>query len=95
MSRAPISRELLESTHDFPGPYTLKAIGPHDQAFIDAVALAARAVGASGHDPAVSARASSRGSHLCVTVTVVVERADAVLEMYASVSSVPGLRMML
>ena len=94
MSRAPISRELLESTHDFPGPYTLKAIcllytSPSP------VALAARAVGASGHDPAVSARASSRGSHLCVTVTVVVERADAVLEMYASVSSVPGLRMML
>ena len=89
------SRELLESVHEFPGPYTLKAFGPHTQAFVDGIRGAAVAVHTGPDEPNVSARASSKGNHICVTVTVEVTDADGVYALYAGVKAVDGLSMLL
>ncbi|MCB9507286.1 MAG: DUF493 family protein [Myxococcales bacterium] len=89
------ARELLESAHTFPGPYAVKAFGPHSQEFVDAVVEVATRHHDGDAPPGVSARASARGTHLCVTVTILAPDADAVIALYASVGDVAGLRMLL
>lgn len=89
------NRDLLESTHEFPGPFTLKAIGPHSQTFVDGIRDAAGGVHHGESAMTVSARASSKGNHVSVTVTIVARDADAVFALYAAVKQVDGLRMLL
>lgn len=89
------SIELLESVHDFPGEYTVKAFGPHEQTFVDAVTAATSDFHARAGSPAVSARASSKGTYICVTAVVWLKAAADVEGLYASVGQVPGLKRML
>lgn len=89
------SIELLESTHTFPGTFTIKAFGDNSEAFIDAARAAA--VGVSGSDARVnlSYRASSKGNHGCVTLDVWVEQAHQVHALYICLGEIDGLRMLL
>ena len=88
-------RALLESVHEFPGPYTAKAIGPHTQHFVDAVSAAAAAVHRGDLAPEISARASSKGNHICVSATVEVDDADGVYALYGALKKIPNLKMLL
>jgi putative lipoic acid-binding regulatory protein len=87
--------ELLESTHDFPGEYMLKAFGPHEQTFVDAVTEAVSPFHSRAGSPAVSARASSKGTYICVTAAVWLDDAGHVEPLYAAVRQVDGLKRML
>lgn len=88
-------RQLLEAVHEFPGNYTLKAFGPHEQEFVDGITAAAEGVHVGDAPVEVSARASAQGNHVCVTVTIRVDSADGVFALYAAVREVGGLRMLL
>lgn len=88
-------KAILEAVHSFPGPYTLKAIGPHTQEFVDAIRAAAESVHEGEDRAGFAARASSRGAHISVTVTVWVESSDGVDALYRAVQGVAGLRMLL
>lgn len=87
--------ELLESVHEFPGAYTVKAFGPHNQLFVDGVTSAVALHHAKGGGPEISARASSKGTYICVTAVVWVNSAEEVHRLYESVENVPGLKRML
>jgi putative lipoic acid-binding regulatory protein len=87
--------ELLDSVHEFPGEYTVKAFGPHNQLFVDGVTTAAALHHAKSGVPEISARASSKGTYICVTAVVWVSTADEVHRLYEAVQQVPGLKRVL
>lgn len=88
-------RELLESTHAFPCPYTFKAIGAADDHFVGRVIAAVRGELSEEIEPPFSTRETSGGRHVCVTIEPPVEDADAVLAIYASLREVEGLVLLL
>ncbi len=95
MSEYGPKRELLEAVHTFPGPYTVKAIGPHTETFVNAIRAAATAAHTGDDEIELTARASGKGNHIAVTATIVAETSDAVFVLYAELKNVENLRMLL
>ncbi|MEZ6065913.1 MAG: DUF493 domain-containing protein [Planctomycetaceae bacterium] len=87
--------ELLQSTHQFPGLYTFKAIGHAEDHFPGRVLAAVRSQLPSGSEPAFSTRTTSSGRHTAVTVEPAVESAEQVLDIYRALQEVEGLEMLL
>jgi putative lipoic acid-binding regulatory protein len=88
------SRELLLANHRFPGPYIIKAFGPASDSF--RVGITAAAVVVVGEARAsVAHRTSSRGSRVCVTLTVNAVTVDEVIDVYDRIHQVPELMMIL
>ncbi|MEM9457241.1 MAG: DUF493 family protein [Myxococcota bacterium] len=88
------SRELLLANHRFPGAYVVKAFGPSSAAFRDAiVAAAVEVVGESR--ASVQQRTSTRGSKVCVTLTLNAFTVDEVIDVYERIHRVPELAMIL
>lgn len=87
--------DLLQQTHQFPGPFTFKALGPNDATFQGAIEAAVRAH--LGHDVQLvtSVRPSASGRHGAVSVEAEVQTAEQVLAIFASLREVAGLRMLL
>lgn len=87
--------ELLESTHDFPGPFVFKAIGKNEDNFaeriIDAVCLEIQ----QGADIPYELRHTSGGRHVSITLTPHTESADHVLRIYERIRVIEGLVMLL
>jgi len=89
------SIEALEHAHEFPGPFTYKVFGPNDDAFVDRTRQAAISIVGEDASLDLSHRASSHGRHTCVTLEVQVASAQEVLDVYAALREVDGVRMML
>lgn len=82
MSKRSVSLDRLNEVHSFPGTYEFKVIGVNNEEFIDRVVEAALEVVGADAERDVSTRESSGGKHVSVTVSVEVENAEAVLEVY-------------
>lgn len=91
---APPSAEALEAVHEFPGPYTIKAFGSNDKAFVDAVTRTVQGNLTQG-DVTVRQRASGKGTFTCATLTFTAENAQQVQAIYIELQAVAGLRMLL
>ncbi len=89
------SRELLESTHEFPGVFTFKVIGNPDDHFIGRVVNAVKMYLPEDAEPAFSLRKSSGGKHICVTIEPHLEHAGIVLEVYQRLYTLEGVIMLL
>ena len=89
------SLELIEQTHDFPGSYAVKVFGPNEARFRERVEAVARACFEGLTPPQISARASAKGNHLCVTVEAHVQHAHQVLALYQELRTIEGVKMML
>lgn len=87
--------ERLKAGHTFPGPFTFKAIGANTSAFAQAVAQSAVAVVGPGAHVAVASRQSEAGRHQAVTLQVRVQSPEQVLEIYALLAGIDGLKMVL
>ena len=89
------SAELLESTHEFPGPFKIKAIGPSGGDFVARVLDAAHAeVG----DPALVERVertTPSGRHVSVTLDFRARDAEQVRALYARIREIEGLTLLL
>jgi putative lipoic acid-binding regulatory protein len=83
--------ELLESTHQFPGPYMFKAIGKVDNGFVARVVAAVRDELKVEIDPPFSVRQSVGGRHISVTLEPKVESAEQVLAVYRRLSNTEGM----
>ncbi len=83
--------ELLESTHQFPGPYMFKAIGSSADGFAARVVAAVRDALAAEVDPPFQMRETPGGRHVSVTLTPTVQSAHQVLAVYQRVQKVSGL----
>jgi putative lipoic acid-binding regulatory protein len=89
------SIELLESVHQFPGPYVFKAIGRADNGFVGRVVAAVRDELAQGTDPPYSFRQAVGGRHVAVTLEPTVQTARQVLDVYRRIRNVVGLVLLL
>jgi putative lipoic acid-binding regulatory protein len=89
------SIELLESTHQFPGPYVFKVIGRVENGFAARVVAAIRDVLDFPQDPPHSMRHASGGRHVSVTVVPVVQTPEQVLTVYRRVRQMAGLVMLM
>jgi putative lipoic acid-binding regulatory protein len=84
---------LLESTHQFPGPYMFKVIGRPENGFVARAVAAVRDALEEPIDPPFKVRETPAGRHVSVTVTPIVQRAEQVLAVYRRVRTMAGLVM--
>jgi putative lipoic acid-binding regulatory protein len=89
------SLELLEATHEFPGRFMFKAIGPNREEFIADIVATVRGALAHEFDPPFELNPSSGGRHVSVTITPTVETATQVLAIFEQLRTVNGLVMLL
>jgi putative lipoic acid-binding regulatory protein len=89
------SKELLEASHQFPGPYVFKVIGHHEPAFVARVVAAVREELQMEVDPNHEKRESAQGNHVSVTILVRVPSAEHVRSVYFRLLKMPGLIMLL
>lgn len=90
--RAP-ARELIEAAHDFPGEYTIKAFGPANNGFREAVAVAIEHAVGARHE--CRERLGSKGNSMCITVVLQVETVDEVLRTYERLHLIADLKLIL
>lgn len=85
--------QLLESVHEFPGPYMFKVIGRVENGFAARAVAAVREALDEPIDPPFKVRQTPGGRHVSVTVTPTVQRAEQVLAVYRRVRGMAGLVM--
>ncbi len=83
--------ELLESTHEFPGPYLFKVIGRCEQGFVARTVAAIRDQLDGDVDPPYRVRETAGGRHVAVSIEPQVQNAWEVIAVYQRLSSLPGL----
>ena len=88
------SLELLESNHQFPGTYQIKAIGAAEADFAGRVIAAAVEELASTMELDHSIRSTRDGRHVAVTLELTVQSADQVRDIYARLQAVSGLTLL-
>ena len=91
MDERPPTLELLESRHDFPGPYTFKVIGQTDADLAPRVAECVRVALGLADAPRVSIKTAEGGRHESVTVEPICPDAEAVLRLYAALRGLDGV----
>jgi putative lipoic acid-binding regulatory protein len=89
------SIELLEDTHQFPGPYMFKVIGRVENGFAARVVAAIRDELEHPQDPPHRMRHASGGRHVSVTIVPTVQTAMQVLAVYRRVRKMAGLVMIM
>jgi putative lipoic acid-binding regulatory protein len=83
--------ELLESTHQFPGPYMFKVIGRSENGFVARVVAAVRDELAEPADPPFKVRETTGGRHVAITLDPTVQTAQQVLAVYRRIQRMAGL----
>ncbi len=95
MSDREASLQALNDCHDFPGPFTFRVIGANTPEFVAQVVQAAVVVLGPRAYPKVSTRESAKGKHQAVTMVVEVGKAEHVLDVYAALKRLTGVRLLL
>lgn len=85
------SIELLEKTHQFPGPFMFKAIGRVENGFVARVVAAVRDALEFEVDPPYRCREAAGGRHVSVTLEPTVQTAAQVLAVYRRIRTIGGL----
>jgi putative lipoic acid-binding regulatory protein len=88
------SEELLESVHQFPGTYQIKAIGAAANDFPSRVVAAAAEELATPGEVDHSIRSTPDGRHVAVTMEITVQTAEQVRAIYARIHQVEGLALL-
>ena len=83
--------ELLQATHQFPGPYMFKAIGREENGFTARVVAAVRDELGEEVDPPFSVREATGGRHVSVTLVPTLKRVEQVLSVYRRIRTITGL----
>jgi len=95
MSEREDTLQALNELHQFPGDFMFKIIGENSPQFIADVVQVAVTILGPGVAPAVSTRESAHGRHQAVTMVVQVPSAEGVLEVYAGLRGLAGVKMLL
>jgi putative lipoic acid-binding regulatory protein len=89
------SAELLETRHQFPCAFTFKVIGYADSNFTARVVSCVRDELQLAADPPFSLRSTAHGRHVAVTLEPLCASSQQVLAIYARLSGLDGLVMLL
>jgi putative lipoic acid-binding regulatory protein len=95
MSSREESLETLRETHSFPGEFDVKVIGDNSEGFVAQVVKVGVDVLGEQADPDVATRESADGTYVSVTMTVAVESAGAILDIYEEMETIDDLRVVL
>ena len=95
MSDREATIQALNDCHSFPCPFTFRVIGEGSAAFEAAVVAALESVLGQSAKPSVNSRMSAQKNHQAVTMVVLVASAEQVLQVYAALQNVKGVRMVL
>ena len=95
MSDRDSSLAALREVHSFPGPFIFKVIGENSPDFVARVVQAVVVVLGPRAVPEVRLRQSTGGRHQAITLTVRVPSAESVLDIYACLQGLPGVRFLL
>ncbi len=87
--------ERLEEQHSFPGSFMFKAIGPNNAPFVAAVTQAVVVVLGVHTVPDVRTKESSGGRHIAVTLVAQVQRSQQVVDIWALMAKVDGVKMVM
>lgn len=87
--------EFLENTHQFPGPYTLKAIGKNPDGFPQSVLAAIRDELSMTYEPRHELKHTPNGRHVSITVTLTVHSPQSVVQVYARLKTLDDLVMLM
>jgi putative lipoic acid-binding regulatory protein len=82
---------LLESVHQFPGPYMFKAIGRVENGFVARIIAAVREELNANTDPPFRVREALGGRHVSVTLQPTVQTAEQVHAVYRRILKTAGL----
>lgn len=89
------SLDRLNQTHEFPGRFMFKIIGENSPELVAGVVQAAVTVLGPKVMPTVTTRESAHGRHQAITMVVDVQSAEGVLDVYAALRTVSGVRLLL
>ncbi len=89
------SIEVLESRHQFPGPFLFKVIGHAEGNFVARTVVTVRETLNLSEDPPCSLRQSAHGRHVSVSLEPDCENAQQVLDVYQAILRLDGLVMLL
>jgi putative lipoic acid-binding regulatory protein len=87
--------DLLESSHQFPGVYQIKAIGLADDQFEARVLDAIRQELVAPSEIDYSVRSTPGGRHVALSLDLKVESAEQVRAIYGRIKEVEGLTLLL
>lgn len=88
------SVELLESVHQFPGTYQIKAIGVSENDFADRVVAAVQDELPAPSDLEHSIRFTRGGRHVAITLDVTVQTPEQVRAIYERLQQIAGLTLL-
>lgn len=94
MDRLP-AIELIESVHEFPGPYIIKVIGAAEPTFVARIIAAVRDELKANVDPRASAFYTASGRHVSITLEPIVKSAEQVLDLYRRIRDTQGVMLLL
>ncbi len=89
------SINLLNETHTFPCPVMIKVIGLNEEGFISNIVKVIRDELNLKFDPPIRTREAKNGAHISITMEPRFLNAEEVLEVYARISGVDGVVMVL
>jgi uncharacterized protein len=87
--------ESLNTNHTFPGAYNFKAIGGNPERFARAVLEAVADELCLPRDPPHSVKRTPNGRHISVTVTLIVETPQHVIQVYNRLQTLDDLVMLM
>ena len=85
--------ELLNATHTFPCPFTIKVIGKADDDFVTRVVESVTKTSGADEEVPHSTRTTPNGRHIAVTLEPHLDSAEQVLLVYARIQTVKGVVM--
>lgn len=89
------SIDLLNETHSFPCHVMVKVIGNNDEGFISEIVEAVREELKLKFDPPIRTREAKNGKHISITVEPKFLKAEEVLDVYARITKIDGVVMVL
>jgi putative lipoic acid-binding regulatory protein len=95
MKYDPESLERLRAVHSFPCEFRFKVIGENSPEFVARVLQTVVLVLGTDRQPEVTIRESEKGRHQALTFSVLVQTPENVLEVYAALRDVKGVRVLL
>jgi len=95
MSEREATLQALNELHEFPGEFMFKVIGENTPELIASVVQAAVTVLGPGTTPTVTTRESAHGRHQAITMMVRVPSAEGVLDVYAALKGLKGVKLLL
>ena len=95
MSTRQESIEKLKAAHDFPCDFQFKVIGTNSEDFIAQVIQVGLNVVGGDTDPNVTTRESDKGKYVSVSMKMMVEDAETVLDVYEHVEHLEDVRFLL